>query len=303
MTERKTIESMKQQFITKSFRPASLERIDQINGIIEDYQRQGYSLTLRQLYYQLVSRDLIPNKQNEYQKLSALVTDARRAGLIDWNAIEDRTRYLRDYEKLSGISEAVKQAAYQYSIDLWKGQPCYIEVWVEKDALIDIVAKACSVYRTPFFSCRGFMSDSEIYKAGRRMREIYLSGKEIIFLHLGDHDPSGCEMSKDVLRRVEMFGELSNKIDFQRIALNMDQIEEFNPPPNPAKETDTRAKAYIEKYGPISWELDALEPAILTRLIQTTIEKYLDIDLFNERLRIEDAETQELLKLADSIGA
>ena len=135
------------------------------------------------------------------------------------------------------------------------------------------------------------------------MREIYLSGKEIIFLHLGDHDPSGCEMSKDILRRVEMFGELSNKIDFQRIALNMDQIEEFNPPPNPAKETDTRAKAYIEKYGSISWELDALEPAILTRLIQTTIEKYLDIELFNERLCIEDAETKELLKLADSIGA
>ena len=292
---------MKQQFITKSFRAASLKRIDQVNEIIADYQRQGYSLTLRQLYYQLVSRDLIPNRQNEYSKLSALVTDARRSGLIDWDAIEDRTRYLREYNALSGINEAIRQAAYQYSIDLWEGQSCYVEVWVEKDALIDIVEKACNRYRVPFFSCRGFTSDSEIYKAGQRMRQIYADGKDIILLHLGDHDPSGCEMSKDIQRRVELFGGLSDKIDFQRIALNMDQIEEFNPPPNPAKETDTRASAYIEKYGPISWELDALDPATLTRLIQSTIEKYLDLDLFNERMTREAAEQDKLLELAYSM--
>ena len=292
---------MKQQFITKSFRAASLKRIDQVNEIIADYQRQGYSLTLRQLYYQLVSRDLIPNKQNEYAKLSALVTDARRSGLIDWDAIEDRTRYLREYKALSGINEAIRQAAYQYSIDLWEGQSCYVEVWVEKDALIDIVERACNRYRVPFFSCRGFTSDSEIYKAGQRMRQIYADGKDIILLHLGDHDPSGCEMSKDILRRVELFGGLSDKIDFQRIALNMDQIEEFNPPPNPAKETDTRASAYIEKYGPISWELDALDPATLTRLIQTTIEKYLDLDLFCKRMTREAAEQDKLFELAYSM--
>lgn len=292
---------MKQQFITKSFRAASLKRIDQVNEIIADYQRQGYSLTLRQLYYQLVSRDLIPNRQNEYSKLSALVTDARRSGLVDWDAIEDRTRYLREYSALSGINEAIRQAAYQYSIDLWEGQSCYVEVWVEKDALIDIVEKACNKYRVPFFSCRGFTSDSEIYKAGQRMRQIYADGKDIILLHLGDHDPSGCEMSKDIQRRVELFGGLSDKIDFQRIALNMDQIEEFNPPPNPAKETDTRASAYIEKYGPISWELDALDPATLTGLIQTTIEKYLDLDLFCERMTREAAEQDKLLELAYSM--
>ena len=258
-------------------------------------------MTLRQLYYQLVSRDLIPNKQNEYAKLSALVTDARRSGLVDWDAIEDRTRYLREYKALSGINEAIRQAAYQYSIDLWEGQSCYVEVWVEKDALIDIVEKACNKYRVPFFSCRGFTSDSEIYKAGQRMRQIYTDGKDIVLLHLGDHDPSGCEMSKDIQRRVELFGGLSDKIDFQRIALNMDQIEEFSPPPNPAKETDTRASAYIEKYGPISWELDALDPATLTRLIQTTIEKYLDLDLFNERMTREAAEQDKLLELAYSM--
>lgn len=292
---------MKQKFIEKSFHRASLQRIDQVNQIIDEYQEQGYALTLRQLYYQLVSRDLIPNRQNEYSKLSALVTDARRAGLIDWDAIEDRTRFLRKVQTQSGISAAIRNAANNYCIDLWADQSCYIEVWVEKDALVDVVAKACSVYRVPYFSCRGFMSDSEIYKAGIRMRKLYDSGKDIVFLHLGDHDPSGVDMSRDILRRVELFGDLANKIDFHRIALNMDQIEKLQPPPNPAKDSDTRSKAYIQKYGLVSWELDALEPKTLTRLIRDEIERYLDADKFNNMIRIEDEQTQELYMLASSM--
>ena len=292
---------MRQKFIDKSFHRASLERIDQINRIIDEYQEQGYALTLRQLYYQLVSRDMIPNKQNEYSKLSALVTDARRAGLIDWNAIEDRTRYLRGWATMTGPAEAIRDAAYNYCVDLWADQPCYLEVWVEKDALVDVVAKACTNYRVSYFSCRGFMSDSEVYKAGQRMRSIYDSGKEIVLLHLGDHDPSGVDMSRDILRRVELFGDLDGKIDFQRIALNMDQIDEFQPPPNPAKETDTRARGYIQKYGLVSWELDALEPKILTKLIENKINQYLDTFKFLDMRRIEHEQTEELLAIAASM--
>ena len=246
---------------------------------------------------------MIPNRQNEYSKLSALVTDARRAGLIDWDAIEDRTRYLRDYPKVSGPAEAIRAAADSYMIDLWEGQPCYIEVWVEKDALVDIVAKACRTYRVPYFSCRGFMSDSEIYKAGHRMRQQYESGKDVVFLHLGDHDPSGIDMSRDILQRVELFSGLSDKIDFQRIALNMDQIEELKPPPNPAKETDTRCRAYIERFGPVSWELDALSPVILTELIRDTIAQYIDTLAMLSRMEEEREGENYLRNIAENITA
>lgn len=293
---------MKQKFIEKSFHKTSLSRIEQVNAIIDEYQQQGYTLTLRQLYYQLVSRDIIPNKQNEYSKLSSLVTDGRRAGLIDWNAIEDRTRYLRKFETFNNTSDAIRNAANNYCIDLWEDQPCYIEVWVEKDALVDIVAQACNPYRVPYFSCRGFMSDSEVYKAGRRMREIYDNGKQIIFLHLGDHDPSGVDMSRDILKRVEMFGDLYDKIDFHRIALNMDQIDVLKPPPNPAKETDTRAKGYIELYGSTSWELDALEPGIIKALISESIENYLDTTKFLDKYEKEKADSNLLLQIADIVA-
>ena len=293
---------MKQKFIEKSFHKASLDRIEQVNGIIQTYQEKGYVLTLRQLYYQLVSRNIISeNCQREYNKLSVLISQARRAGLIDWDALEDRTRFLRGYNTFTGPADAIQHAAALYSIDLWADQDCYLEVWVEKDALVDVVGRACSRYRVPFFSCRGFMSDSEMYAAGRRMRSTHDSGKDIVVIHLGDHDPSGVEMSSDILRRLELFSEKPGLIDFHRIALNMEQIEQFNPPPNFAKETDSRAKAYIEKYGPVSWELDALEPDVLVSLIQSHIEKYLDMEKFTSRIQQEEQETNELFRLANSI--
>lgn len=291
---------MKMVFKEKTFRKSSLDRISVINGIIQEYTDQGFSLTLRQLYYQLVSRDIIPNNQKEYKKISDLVSDARRAGLVDWGAIVDRTRYLRQFIHYSEPGEAVRRAANGYSIDLMEDQKIYMEVWVEKDALVDVVGKACEQYDIPYFACRGYTSDSELFQAGRRMRFKHMDGKQVVLLHLGDHDPSGVDMSRDILTRLEMFGEMQGKIDFQRIALNRDQIERYNLPANPAKKTDSRVKAYVEQYGTESWELDALEPKTLKELIQDTIVKYLDMDKFRKR-EAEEAEGRELLiKVADN---
>ena len=289
----------RKQFIEKNFRQESLRKIELANSIIDGYTRQGFSLTLRQLYYQLVARDLIPNRQTEYDKLSALLSDARRAGLIDWDAIEDRTRYLRGFRHYGSPGEAVEAAAHGYGIDLWDGQEKYLEAWVEKDALIDILRTACQPYDVPYFSCRGYTSDSELYKAGRRMQWYVEHGRKPVILHLGDHDPSGIDMSRDILQRLELFGEIPGMVDFHRIALNMDQVEQYNPPPNPAKETDSRHDGYVEKYGTSSWELDALEPQVLVELIQENIRAHLDGLRFQDRQRQEREEKQMLLNVAE----
>lgn len=289
---------MKQKFIEHKFYSKSLERLEQVQAIIEEYQRQDLSLTIRQLYYQMVSRGHIPNNQSEYDKMSNLISDGRRAGLIDWNAIEDRTRGLVGYRHFDNPSDAILYAARSYGIDLLEDQDVYLEVWVEKDALKDLVSRACGRYDVNYFSCRGFTSDSEIYKAGRRLRRKIEDGKTVTIIHLGDHDPSGIDMSRDILERLEMFGKIPNKIDFRRIALNMNQIREFNPPPNFAKETDSRYKSYAEKYGETSWELDALEPSIFMGLITSEIEDVIDMKRFREREHLEEMQRAELKKLA-----
>lgn len=292
---------MKDRFIDKQFRKKSLERIQQINAIINEYMESGYSLTIRQVYYQLVSRDIIPNKQSEYGKISALVTDARRAGLIDWNAIEDRTRYIRRRNHYTSPGEAVRDSAYMYGTDLWSDQEHYVEVWVEKDALIGIVQQAAARYDVTSFSCRGYTSDSAIYSAAQRIRAQIDAGKKPVILHLGDHDCSGVDMSRDILERLELFARKPGMIDLHRIALNMDQIQTFKPPVNPAKESDSRYAAYVSRYGVNSWELDALPPEVLTQIIEDNILKHMNVYRFIDAKRKEEAEQAELFRLADAI--
>lgn len=251
--------------------------IQRVNQIAADYAAQGFSLTLRQIYYQCVSRDWIPNNLQSYSRLGDVISDARLAGRIDWNTVVDRTRNLADLAHWGAPQDSINGAAQQFRYELWEDQPTRVEVWVEKDALSDVVRHACQPLDVPYMACRGYMSQSEMWSAGRRLRKHLQEAQNVVIIHLGDHDPSGVDMTRDIADRLSMFAE--EDIEVKRIALNMDQIEEFDPPPNPAKITDSRSGPYIELYGTSSWELDAIEPATLSALITETVEGYIDSDL------------------------
>jgi len=286
------------EYVPKNFRPDSLDLIEKINGVIGDYARQGFSLTLRQVYYQMVARAIIPNNERSYKNLGNLISDARLAGLIDWEAIEDRTRNLRGNSHWTTPGSMVNSAAYSYHLDHWKGQKNYVEVWVEKDALVGIVGQICSKLDVNYFSCRGHVSQSEMWGAARRLRRHVDQGQNIVLLHLGDHDPSGKDMSRDIVDRLTTFETYG--VDFNRLALNMDQIELYNPPPNPTKLTDSRATGYIDQYGYECWELDALEPQVISDLISENVRKYRDDKLYNAILKQEREEKELLEDLAEN---
>jgi hypothetical protein len=194
----------------KRFSADSMQLIRLSNMIIADYEAQGYSLTLRQLYYQLVSRGELPNRHTEYKRLGSLINDARLAGLVDWLAIEDRTRNLRENTHWTSPQQIVQSAAEQYQIDKWATQPAYIEVWVEKDALIGVVESACQPLDVAYFSCRGYTSASEMWLAAQRFNQHrFRQGQpdqQCILFHLGDHDPSGIDMTRDITERLQLFG-------------------------------------------------------------------------------------------------
>lgn len=299
-------------YTVERFSAAHMDVIQKVNQICATYRQQGFNLTLRQVYYQFVARGWIPNKDTEYKRLGSIITRGRRAGEIDWSYIEDRTRNVRGGDgSMTDPSQTI--SPYYFAASLWEGQPRRVEVWVEKDALVDIVGRACAALRVPYFSCRGYTSDSEIWAAAQRL-EGYLDedGVEgVTVLHLGDHDPSGIDMSRDITDRLSLFmsGDgygfvdrapdeaASETYDFddagvravvKRIALNMPQIEEYDPPPNPAKVTDSRAVNYILNHGTESWELDALEPSVLRDLIERNIyTEIVDDDAWEGRRRFE----------------
>lgn len=251
-----------------NFRQSSLDLISLINQVIDEYSAMGYELTLRQAYYQLVARGYIPNNERSYKNVGNLINDGRLAGLIDWHAITDRTRNLRANGHWDNPADVIASARYSYLLDKWEGQPNYVEVWVEKDALVDIVGQACNPIDTPYFSCRGYTSQSEMWSAAQRFKRQNREREGCFIIHLGDHDPSGIDMTRDIQERLWMFGA---DVEVKRVALTMNQVQTYNPPPNPAKITDSRASKYIDMFGDESWELDALEPQMLNQLITNEV--------------------------------
>lgn len=285
----------REAYIEKKFSPRSMALIAKAEEICRDYAAQGFDLTLRQLYYQFVARDLLPNKQSEYKRLGSIVNDARLAGLLDWDYIVDRTRNLRGLSHWDNPHSVIRSAASSYRTERWANQPHRVEVWIEKDALVGVISQVCQRYDVDYFSCRGYTSQSELWGAAQRMLSYERAGQKPVIIHLGDHDPSGVDMTRDIRERLELF---EADVEVRRIALNMDQVEEYQPPPNPAKLTDSRAGGYIREHGRSSWELDALEPTLLDRLIEEEIWDCRDLELWDEATQAMEAERRLLRSVA-----
>jgi hypothetical protein len=306
-------------YINKNFSEGSESIISRAREICEEYAAAGYGLTLRQLYYQFVSRDWIANRDTEYKRLGSIINDARLAGMLDWDYISDRTRNLESPSIWASPEEIVEAVAKQFKIDKWAEQDTRIEAWIEKDALTEILEAACQPLDVPYFSCRGYTSQSEIWGAAQRLGKYIRNGQQVVILHLGDHDPSGIDMTRDIEARLSMFiaqdlgyegmaGPRDSPNDYvgaveelviERIALNRDQIRLYNPPPNPAKLTDVRARGYVERHGSSSWELDALEPRVLVALIRKAIRSYQDSARWTSAVEEEEGDRKILTAVSD----
>lgn len=280
----------------KKFFADRKEKIDKANAIIEEYRAQGFELTLRQLYYQFVSRDIIANNQKEYKNLGDIINDARLAGLIDWEAIVDRTRNLQSLAHWKNPSEIIDACARQFRLDKWSDQPYRVECWIEKDALVGVIEGICNELDIAYFSCRGYTSQSEMWVAAQRLRRYRDGGQLPLVLHLGDHDPSGLDMTRDIAARLREFS--LGDIEIRRLALNKPQVEQYNPPPNPAKITDSRIENYKALHGDESWELDALEPAVITALIRDEVFSVRNPDKWKERSDEEDTHREQLSQVS-----
>jgi hypothetical protein len=262
---------------------------EQAADICQEYAAAGYGLTLRQLYYQFVGRGLTAgwatghNTERSYKRLGSIVDKARLCGVIDWNHLSDPTRALRGTSHWDSPGAVIDSAAYSYRNDKWVDQPGRVEVWVEKEALADVVSRAANGWDVDYFACKGYTSSSSMWRAGRRLAGYIGRGQNVTVLHLGDHDPSGIDMTRDITDRLMMFvshdvgwSAAHRELEVRRIALNMDQVEQYDPPPNPAKLSDSRGASYVEEHGDSSWELDALPPDILVGLVNEHIDGLVD---------------------------
>lgn len=288
----------KQLYESKSFRPESLELIDTMNSIIDEYVDQGFRLTVRQLYYQLVARAVVENTERSYKRITGIVNDAKLAGLMDWEAIEDRTRDFIRRNRWNSPAEVLNALAKQYHEDLWLGQDRRAFVIVEKEALAGVLEGVCRTYDVPLLAARGYPSGTVLREfAESDIIPAITQETEAVIIHLGDHDPSGIDMTRDLRARLSMFSDYN--VTLHRIALTMQQIQEEDPPPNPAKTTDSRFASYRRQFGDESWELDALSPSYLAGIVEKAIKLCItSAEMWEAQKAKIDKERKKLLKVA-----
>lgn len=288
---------MKQAYKDIQFREDTLAVIAKINATIDAYTQQGFTLSVRQLYYQLVAADEIENTERSYKRVASIINDGRLAGLIDWDAIEDRNRDIERRSAWESGSSIVRACADSFHMDMWDNQDWRVFVIVEKAALAGVLGGVCRQYDVPLLAARGYPSVSIV----RELALEYLApalerGQSVKLLHLGDHDPSGIDMTRDLEERLAMFvGEdLTENFYLDRVALNLDQIHHYSPPPNPAKLTDSRAEDYVRRFGRQSWELDALEPSVMVELVESEVLALRDPEAWDSRQDEIDATRDKL---------
>lgn len=290
------------------------ELLNQIVEIVEYYIGEDIKLTNRQLYYQLVAKDYIPNAMEVYKRFCTFLTDARYGGLVDWDAIEDRGRIPEKHSEWDNIKRLIESATYTYRLPRWKDQDYYVELYCEKQAMESVLKPIAEKYHIYFGFNKGYSSASTMYDLAQRIKEKIQEGKRAVILYLGDHDPSGLDMVRDIHKRIcefltagdeclDIVGDEEENPYFKIIplALNMQQIKKYNCPPNPAKITDPRAKGYIEEHGNKSWELDALEPKVLMKIAEKGIKEFLDEEKYNVWIERENDEKKALEDFGDNL--
>ncbi len=278
----------------RNFHPRTKVLLQQIIRVTEEYAAQGYRLTLRQLYYQLVAHGIFENLQKNYAKLSDLLGEARMSGLVDWEVIEDRIRVPKFPNQFDDIKNGIDTLARVYRLDRWQNQANYVEVWVEKDALSGVLEPITNDFHVRLLVNRGYSSISAIHDAAMRFLEEEKEKSCFVF-YFGDFDPSGEDMVRDIDTRLLEFG---CSVEVRKIALTMEQIREYNPPPNPAKTTDPRSGEYISQHGEESWELDALQPSALNDLLVSNIKLLLDRESFDQVIEKEKQDIKRLQEFA-----
>ena len=273
--------------LTKRSRRTRIE-IETIKAAIQRLLANEHPMTVRQVFYRLVTLDVIDKTEAEYKStVCRLLTDMRRNGELPYQWIADNTRWMRKPTSYSNLEQAVQETAEFYRRRLWDDQGVYVEVWLEKDALAGVLYPITAQYDVPLMVTRGYPSLTFLHSAAQG---ILAEDKPAFLYYLGDHDPSGVHIPQKVesdLREMAAGAE----IHFERIAVNVDQIEALNLPTRPTKKTDSRSKAFKGA----SVEVDAITSADLRALVEEAITQHIDKEALHTTTVAEQSE-RELLR-------
>jgi hypothetical protein len=269
--------------------------IDQIRGAIYSTLEADHPMTVRQVFYQLVSRRAIEKTEAEYNRtVGRLLTDMRRAGEVPFDWIADNTRWMRKPKSYSSLADMLTQQQRFYRRALWDDQNAYVEIWLEKDALAGVLFEETEPWDVPLMVTRGYPSISYLHQAAMAIR---LRGKPAHLYYFGDHDPSGRDITRATEKGLREFAPDAD-IRFERVAVTEQQIRDLRLPTRPTKKTDSRSKGFHGE----SVEVDAIPAATLRALARRSIECHIDRAALEGTRQVENAERETLNQLTVHAG-
>jgi hypothetical protein len=242
-------------------------------------------MTLRQLFYRLVSTGEIQNTRADYQRLSSITSRARERGEIPFEYIVDRSRPEYAPYVFDNTREYLAAISNGYRRNYWADQPVHVEIWTEKDALTGSISDVTNELGVTVRVGRGFVSASKAYEIAALFGGIK---KLIHVFYLGDHDPSGRCIESEIRARVQRYG--SGSFRMRRLAIHRGDIRKFRLPPLRIKDADPRAAAFFARHGANCVEVDALPPSELRRRIKDAVVDLMDTDRWNRAVAVERVE-------------
>jgi len=254
-----------------------------------------HPMTVRQVFYRLVSLGIIAKTEGEYKAtVCRLLSEMRRAGDLPFGWIADNTRWMRKPQTYAGLEDLLRSTVETYRRNLWDTQGAYVEVWLEKDALAGVLYPETERWDVPLMVTRGYPSLSFLHEAAVAIATV---GRPVYLYYFGDHDPSGVDIPRKVERDLRAFAP-GAAIHFERVAVTPEQVAAWALPTRPTKQTDSRSRGFAGE----SVEVDAIEPATLRRLAETCIERHVDPGALMRLQAVEREERDTLAGFAAAWG-
>jgi hypothetical protein len=268
---------------------STIEEMQARREALYDIVAEQQPMTVRQVFYQATVRGLIPKSENGYQMVATDLGNMRKDGELPYGWLADNTRWMRKPRTFDSMHEALQDTAKFYRRGLWKDADCYVEIWLEKDALSGVVMPVTSEYDVPLMVARGYASLSFLHSAAEALAE---EGRPCYIYQLGDHDPSGVDAARSIEERLRAMAP-DAEIHFKRIAVTPQQIADWDLPSRPTKTSDPRSKNWE---GGDSVELDAIAPDDLRQLVRDCIEQHVDQDQL-DFLKAQEEREKEMLTM------
>lgn len=263
---------------------------DTVSELTNKYDR----MTVRQCFYALEVAGVVEKTEGGYRQVQAQVLRMRREGLLDWGFITDGTRWQRKPDSSDNAGSYIERMARTYRRDLWQGQDVRLEVWLEKDALADVILDATDKWDVPLMVSRGQSSATFLYSAAKTAEEAYKNTGAATYVYtMYDYDAGGERAARTIERELPKYAP-AVPIYFDRLAVTEEQIEEWSLPRRPAKKSDPEAA----KFGEVAVELDAISPDKLIQLVEHAIVEHIDAHAWEVEEQVEREERDGLMALA-----